>query len=271
MKMSIFAVKGEPSLKKNTVFYYDSEKEDFLSQKKDLPRIDENYKYKKGFFGRIWEFFLHRIVAPPIAFPYIKLCVREKYYGKEKLKPYKKLGYFIYLNHTQPVADAVSPNVMIFPKKLYIIVNKENLALKGIGQATKYLGAIPLPDNLKAAKNFSEAISIALKKGSAIAVYPEAHVWPFYTGIRDFGQESLEPAVKNLAPVFTATRVYKSRGNGKKPRHEIYIDGPFFPDAEISKKEAREKLKCEILSAMKERAALSDVEWIKYIKNEDKN
>ena len=253
-------------MKKRDVFYYESEKDDFFSQDKPLPKIDESYKYKKGFFGRLYEFFLHRIVAPPIAFIYIKLFIKEKYHGKKKLKAYRKRGYFLYINHTQPIADAVSPNIMIFPKKLYIIVNKENLALPGIGKATRYLGAIPLPDNIKAAKNFSDAISAALKRGCAVAVYPEAHVWPFYTGIREFGPETIEPAVKNNAPVFTATRVYKSRGENKKPRHEIYIDGPFFPDAELSKKEAREKLRTEILSAMKERAALSDVDWIRYIK-----
>ena len=257
-------------MKKNDVFYYQSEKDDFFKQDKPLPKIDESYKYKKGFWGKLYEFFLHRMVAPIIAFPYIKFFVREKYYGKEKLKPYRKKAYFLYLNHTQPIADAVSPNVMIFPKKLYIIVNKENLALPGIGGATKYLGAIPLPDNLKAAKNFSDTLKDITEKGKAIAVYPEAHVWPFYTGIRNFAPETLEPAVKYSSPVFTATRVYKSRGEKKKPRQEVYIDGPFFADTEISRKEAREKLKSEIFNAMAERASLSDVEWIKYIKKEEK-
>lgn len=270
MIMSDFGLKEVENLKQGDVFYYESEKDDFFFQSKPLPRIDESYKYKKGFFGKLYEFFLHRIVAPPIAFPYIKLFLREKYYGKEKLKPYRKHGYFLYLNHTQPVADAVSPNVMIFPKKLYIIVNKENLALPAIGKATRFLGAIPLPDNLKAAKNFSGTISDVISKGAAVALYPEAHVWPYYTGIRDFDATSIEPAVKNNAPVFTVTRVYKSRGKNKKPRHELYIDGPFFPDTELSKREAREKLKTEILTAMKERAALSDTEWVRYIKKEEK-
>jgi len=256
-------------LKKSKVFYYESESCDFFTQNKPLPKIDENYKYKKGFFGRLYEFFLHRIVAPPIAFPYIKLFVREKYYGREKLKPYKKRAYFLYLNHTQPVADAVSPNVMIFPKKLRIIVNKENLALPGIGKATKFLGAIPLPDNLRAAKNFSDAVADALRHKNAIAVYPEAHVWPYYTGIRDFGAEALEPAVKNMVPVFTATRVYRATKKGRRPRQEIYIDGPFFPDDAVSKKEARLKLKSEIISAMRERASLSDCEFIKYVNVQD--
>jgi hypothetical protein len=258
-------------LKKNSVFYYKSEKDDFFKQSKPLPKIDESYKYKKGFFGKLYEFFLHRIIAPLIAFPYIKLFVREKYYGREKLKPYRKKAYFLYINHTQPIADAVSPNVMIFPKKLYTVVNKENLALPGIGNATKYLGAIPLPDNLKAARNFSEAIADAIKKNNAIAVYPEAHVWPFYTEIRDFGAETLEPAVKHASAVFTATRVYKSRGKAKKPRQEIYIDGPFFPDASLSKRDAREKLKEEIIGAMRDRASLSDVKWVEYIYIKEEN
>lgn len=257
-------------MKGENAFYYKSEKDDFFSQtKKPLPDIDENYKYKEGFVQKILSFICHRIIAPPIAFFYIKLVLREKYIGKEKLKPYKKKPYLIYLNHTQPIADAVSPNILIFPKKLYIIVNKENLALPVIGKATARLGALPLPDNLKAARNFSEAIAERLKSGASIAIYPEAHVWPYYTGIREFGAETLEPAIKNSSPVFTFTRVYKKKKDGKKPRHIIYVDGPFFPDSELTKREAREKLRLEITNAMRERASLSDCEYIKYIKAED--
>ena len=48
------------------------------------------------------------------------------------------------------------------------------------------------------------------------------------------------------------------------------IFGFFRPIDAMTRKEAREKLKSEIFNAMSERASLSDVEWIKYIKKEEK-
>lgn len=258
-------------MKKQRTVYYKSEKDDFFEIKDSDIKIDGSYKYvNKSVFSKIKAFILYRIVATPLAFLYTRIKFKERYIGKEKLKPYKKTGYFIYANHTQPIGDALSPNVLVFPKKLYVVVNKENLALPVIKKATVSLGALPLPDDLRAARNFSEAISERLDKGCAVAIYPEAHVWPYYTGIRDFDAAALEPAMKNDVPVFTLTRVYKKRRFGKKPRCELYVDGPFFKDPSLPKRQSREDLKTRLYSAMAERAATSDVEFIKYVKTDEK-
>lgn len=35
-------------------------------------------------------------------------------------------------------------------------------------------------------RSFLDAIRTRIEEGSFIMVYPEAHIWPYYTGIRDF-------------------------------------------------------------------------------------
>ncbi len=255
---------------KQEVRYYKSYSDDFFRAEGDLPAVDENYKYiKRGAGHALLRFLYYRVIATPIALFHSKFILHNKYIGKKKLAAYKKQGFLVYSNHTQAIGDAFTPNALLFPKRVYVIVGKDNLALPVIGKRTAYLGALPLPDNLRAMRNFHSAVKERCREGGAIVIYPEAHVWPYYTGIRPFGDESLEFAFTTGAPVFTATRAYRSRGEGKKPRSEIYIDGPFFPAPELTKREARARLAEELMSTMRERAAISDCEYIKYIKEED--
>ncbi len=257
-------------MKERKTVYYKTEADDFFKASGELPKVDESYKYiKDGFFHKCTAFILYRLIATPVAFFYSKLALRDKYIGKEKLRPFKKQGYFVYSNHTQAIGDAFSPNIMLFPKKVYVIVGKDNLALPVIGKKTAYLGALPLPDNLKASRNFSAAVKRRISEGAAVVVYPEAHVWPYYNGVRDFSDSALELPVREGSPIFTATRVYRARKPGKKPRSEIYIDGPFMPSDALPRKDERTRLKEEIYLTMRARCALSDCEYIKYIKADE--
>jgi len=48
-----------------------------------------------------------------------------------------------------------------------------------------------------------------------------------------------------------------------------YIDGPFYPDMSLNKKDAQNKLRDIVYEKMVERAKNSNVEVVKYIKNID--
>lgn len=257
-------------MKERKTVYYNDESDELLAPPRELPPVDENYIYiKEGFFRRAAAFIFYRVIMTPIAFLYTRLKFSERYVGREKLRPYRKRGCFIYSNHTQPMGDAFSPNVLLFPKRVYVIVAKANLALPVIGKGTEMLGALPLPDDVRAARNFTAAVKRRIAEGAAIAVYPEAHVWEYYTGIRPFGDGAFELPVMTGAPSFAVTRVYKRRRLGAAPRCELYVDGPFFPDATLSRREARKKLLAEVRGALEARSALSDAEFIKYEKRED--
>ena len=254
--------------KKARVRYYTHEKEDFFGINAEHIRIDESYVYEsRGFFRRIASFIAYRLIATPVAFLYTKLRFREKFIGKKKLKEFKHCGFFIYSNHTQPIADAFSPNILTFPKKNSIIISKANLAMPVLGRALRSLGGIPLPDNLRAARNFSKAVESRIKRGEAVTVYPEAQVWEFFTGIRDFPDSVLDLPVRCSSPIFTATRTYHKGKLGVYCK--IYIDGPFLPDREAPAKEERERLKKILLQTMRERALNSDVDVIKYVKKDN--
>lgn len=201
----------------------------------------------------------------PIKIGYSKLKFRIKYVGKEKLKPYKKQGYFIYGNHTQAFADTFIPSIGMYPKRNYFIVNPENISMKGSRHIIEMLGAIPVPGNKQAMKNFLEVVEKRIKKGYAITIYPEAHIWPYYTKIRPFRAVSFEYPVRLKTPVFCFTNTYQKYGKKQDKIQMItYIDGPFFPDETLNTKQAKQKLRDEVYQTMVERSQNCNVEHIEY-------
>ena len=92
----------------------------------------------------------------------------------------------MYGNHTQPFADTFIPSRINYPKRNFFIVNPENVSMKFLGNIVQMLGAIPIPTTTKAMPNFLDSINKKIDKNYSITIYPEAHIWPYYTKIRPF-------------------------------------------------------------------------------------
>ena len=132
------------------------------------------------------------------------------------------------------------------------------------------LGAIPIPSEIKAMKNFLEIIEEKIKKDNSITIYPEAHIWPYYTKIRPFKAVSFKYPVKLNAPAYCITNTYQSYGkNNKKIKMVSYVDGPFYPNEALPIKERQQDLRDRVYNKMVERSKNSNVEHIKYVKLED--
>lgn len=160
--------------------------------------------------------------------------------------------------------------MVVFPKDAYLIVHPNNVSIKVIGKITPSLGAIPLPGNAKAMKNFNKCIEKRIKQKHVVFIYPEAHIWPFYTKIRPFTNMSFSYPISYNVPTFAMTNVYKKRKNGK-PKMVTYVDGPFFPDEGLSMKDARQNLRDKVYNQMVLRSKENDIEYIKYIYKEKEN
>lgn len=260
-------------MKQKEIIYYKDELNEEFSTAKIVPRkIDENYKYiHKSVIWNAIAFLLQNVLSVPIKFLYAKIKFKIKYVGKEKLKPYKKQGYFIYGNHTQIFADTFITSNTNYPKKNFFIVNPENVSMKFLGNVVEMLGAIPIPGNKEAMKNFLEVIEKRIKDGNSVTIFPEAHIWPYYTKIRPFKTVSFKYPVQLNVPTFSVTNTYQSYGkNNDKVRIVTYVDGPFFPDDECkTMKEKQQNLRDKVYKKMVERGQNSNIEVIKYVKKED--
>ena len=250
------------------IIYYDDELNNEFSKAKINPiKIDEKYKYKHNFLWDLCSFIMQNFLSMPIKYLYAKIKFHHKIIGKEKFKKCKNQGYFIYVNHTQEFGDTFFPSLANYPKRNFFIVNPENISMKGLRHLVEMLGAIPVPGNIKATQNFKEIIERNISKRHSITIYPEAHIWPYYTKIRPFKDVSFKYPVELNTPIFTITNTYQLIKKGKI-KITSYIEGPFYPNMNLSKKDAQKELRDIAYNTMYEYSKKSNYEHIKYIEKE---
>ena len=252
---------------KKVIYFQDEKNDEFSTAQITARPIDENWVYlPKSKWKKFTHFFWYRVVATPLAFLYTKIVFHHKVEGREKLKPYRKSGCFLYGNHTQAVGDALMPSLIAFPKTCYCIVHPNNVSMPVLGKVTPSLGALPLPDDLKAYRNFIRAVKTRVLEKNAVVIYPEAHIWPYYTGIRPFSETSFSYPVRFGVPAFVFVNTYRKRLFGKRPRIVSCIDGPFSPDPGLSPREATVDLRNRVYDAMKRLSEKNEIEYYQYIK-----
>ncbi len=252
------------------IYYHDELHDEFSGDSIQAKPIDKTYRYEReGRWDRVKHILAYRVVAQPLAFLYTKLYFHHKIVNRTALRPYRKTGIFLYGNHTHFMADALAPTMVCSPQTVQVVVHPNNVSMPVLGRITPYLGALPLPDDMEAAKNFVRAVEQAISKNHCVMIYPEAHIWPYYTGIRPFVDLSFRYPVKCQAPVFCLTNTYQTQRLFRRPRMVTYIDGPFFPDPSLPPKARRRALRDAVYAAMCRRAENSNYVKIQYIKAED--
>ena len=249
-----------------TTVYYNDYSDDFIETKNQAKTIPEDYIFiKKNPFLRFAGFLLF-FIFKIIARVYARFALHLKIVGKDNLKRYVKeteKGYYIYANHTLPYGDVYNP-ALYNPVHPYYICDSSNLGIPILGPILPLVGALPIPTSIRGKKNLFDAISTRAKQGKAIVIYPEAHVWPYYTGIRPFETTSFNFPVRDNLPIFTATSTFSKRKG--RPRVTIYIDGPFYAEENLDKHAKIKSLHDKAYSMLQERAKLSTTHYINYEK-----
>ena len=168
------------------------------------------------------------------------------------------------------LGDVFNP-ALYSPVHPYYVCDSSNLGIPILGPILPMVGALPIPDSIRGKKQLFDAISTRAKQGKAIVIYPEAHLWPYYTKIRPFETTAFNFPVRDNLPIFTATTTYQKKKNREKPRLTIFIDGPFIPDLELPKKDCLKKLHDQVYQQLVKRSELSDTEYITYQKKSTDN
>lgn len=238
-----------------TRYYSDERRDDFANTNIKVKPLPEKFKYhSRNPLVVLRRFFIYRVIAVPAVFFTCKVLKRIKYVNKSCMKGYKNRGCFIYGNHTGFIGDAFNPTVLSFPRRAKILTSEDTTSIKGLRWLLLDLGTIPIPSQMHLMSSFNAEIERAISKKNWVAIYPEAHIWPYYTGVRNFSAVSFRYPVRLDAPVFAYTLTYSRRKRSARPRITVYIDGPFFADKSLSLKQAQQKLRDGVYSVMKSRA-----------------
>ncbi len=242
--------------KNKTIYYSDELNDDFASLGIKKKPLGDDFEYiHKNILWNTCSFVIYRMIAQPLVFVFVKVAHRQRFKNRKVLKTARKTGAFIYANHTNMLLDAFVPNIVKLRKRGYILVGPDTTSIPGLKNIVEMVGAIPLGQTLSENKEMLECINhrIAKNKGF-ITIYPEAHIWPYYTGIRDFKAGSFSYPCYTDTPVFAMTNCYQKKLIGKHPKVVTFVDGPFYPDKDLPMKERKEKLRKQCYDTMVKRA-----------------
>lgn len=249
-------------MKKQKVRVYSAFTDDFEQSADQNFVLPEDYVWvRRGFGSRLLSALIYGL-AVVFSSVYCKCFLHMKVRGREKLKAVKG-SFFIYGNHTQPVGDVFIPALCVLPRRIYTVVSTANYGIPVIGKILPYLGALPIVDNLRGMKELTKAMRCRLDKGNPIVIYPEAHVWEYYTGIRPFPDNSFKFPVKFEKPAFAMTVTYRKSKLFRRPVMEVFLDGPFYGEGATAKEKAA-SLHREVFAVMQERSKNSDCQYIEY-------
>lgn len=262
-----------PKKQPKVIYYTDELNDDFANKKIKRKEIPNDYKYvNHSWLFKVNAFLLRYLFAIPILWMINTFIYRPKIVNKEIFKLVKKKGYFIYSNHVLPFDPVVIPIVVDTRKPCLIISSHELFSINKLTSwMVRHFFAIPVPNaDYEMNQNFVEAIKYHLNKQHRVLIYPEAHIWPYYKGIRHFKSASFRYPVDDDAPVIVMTTTFKKRKGNRKPKPIIYVDGPFYKDETLSYREQISDLAERAYQTMLSHSQREDnFEYIKYIKKSD--
>lgn len=263
--------KIENNLHHRIVYYKDPLTDDFAGTEISQKKVDDNFVYvHENKLWRLCSTIFYYGIAAPILFFVAKIKRHVKVKNKKVLKKVKKTGYFLYGNHTN-IYDAFTPHTQVSKfRKTYIIANPDAVSIKGVKNLVMMLGALPTPSSPQSVKNFNAAIEKRINQKRVIVIYPEAHIWPFYRGLRPFSDASFQYPAKLGAPVIAMVTTYRKGKNKilkrRRPFIDITLSEPIYPNPELSVRENMKHLHDSVYDFMKTTIENSgSPEYINYV------
>lgn len=245
--------------------YYENHKQDFVFSKHQDYVLPEDYEWAPdNIKTKLMSAIAFRI-AQIFGGIYCRLFLHTKVKNRKVIKKAKGRGFFLYGNHTQEVGDVFQPVLVCGSRRYFAVAGLANYGIPVIGKLLPLIGGLPIPDDIHKMKKMIDGTYKRIKQNYCVVIYPEAHVWPYCTFIRDFPDTSFRFPVDCDVPVYSMTSTYHKRKLGKKPGITIYVDGPFYCDKSLSIKEQRKELREKVHNAMVQRSKENTYSYIKYI------
>ena len=238
---------------KKVIYYEDPLHDDFAGNNIEPKPVPDDFPFAlRGPFRRVLEFICYRLIVTPLVWLVGKIGFGLKVKNRKALRQLRGKGYFLYGNHTQTMMDAYTPTIALFPRHAHIVTGPEAVSVPGLRRFVQLLGGIPLPGSVKGYRSFLEALHWRIQQKRVVTIYPEAHIWPWYTGIRPFPDGSFAYPVRENAPVVAFVTTFRRRKVFKKlwPCLTVTLSEPFYPDASLSPREAKKKLRDEVYGFM---------------------
>jgi len=260
--------------KTKTIYYSDIYNDDFDETVLSRPSVPQDYEYIRKsklllFFNAV---LYYGLAKPILSIGCVFNGVRIK--NRKKLKELRKskTGVFLYGNHVA-IMDAFKIQAFVIHRRVNIIGYSDSLAISHLVTfLVRAFGYLPLPEptDFNNMRKLEEAVKHSvIDKRQHILIYPEAHIWPYYTKIRDFKSGSFHYPAKLNVPIMPFVTVWRKVWYRKKPCQTIIFGDLIYPKAEYDLHQNRDYLKEECLKQMNQLSSnYKQYEYIKYVYKE---
>ncbi|MFD1465748.1 acyl-phosphate glycerol 3-phosphate acyltransferase [Lapidilactobacillus mulanensis] len=252
------------------IYNYQTFTDDFVVNKNQDYQLAADYSWSPPEKSVRVKSSIVNLFARLASFAYYHCWARPTIVNRQLLQDYPA-GGFLYANHTQPQGDAFIPYHLFHRKPINFLVSAANLGIPGLGRWLPYGGVLPIPQTLHQFGCLNKEIYRRIADKQIVLIYPEAHVWPYYTKIRPLPLASFHYPISAKVASFCMTTTYQKSRWRKRPHMTIYIDGPFYPQTELTVKQQQAQLRDEIAACMTKRSQASNVDYIQYRQVEDEN
>lgn len=241
-------------MSRKIVYYHDPLHDDFAPTNGRIQRKQINADFPYEHKGPLWNalaFIVYRLTMTPFLFLYCKLVFGLRIENRKALRGLPG-GCFLYGNHTNTLADAFIPTLLAFPRRASIVTAADTVSIPCLRNIVQMLGAIPLADTIDGTRQFLAALHRRLERRQAIMIYPEAHIWPYYNGIRPFPDTAFAYPVREQVPAVGAVVVYRQRKLLRflPPCITVVVSDPFYPDPALPPRSARRALHQKVYTFM---------------------
>jgi len=261
-------------LPKRVVYYDDPLNDDFAGKAKWAEKpLPKNYRfYHSNPFYWFFSGFVYYLIAIPV-FWLVTVFAGFRIRGKRRLKKAHlgRKGYFVYGNHTTALDAVYGPVKLAAPRRSFLICSRQSMSKPFLRPIESMVGALPLPNDPAQHKDFLEAVGKHIDHGSAVFIFPEAHIWPYYTRIRPFEATSfVYPATYGASVIATCiTRERRKFLRFLPPRPVMHVSKVFEPDMSLSLSDRAKALRDEVYNWMVETSSSFDnVEYVRYLPRE---
>ena len=228
---------------KKTIYYSDPLHDDFALTHGRIRKkvIDAEYHYTHR--SPVWHFasfVLYRLIVTPLAELLMRTVYGLRIRNRRALRRVRG-GCFLYGNHTHGLADALLPSLLSFPRKAFVVTAPDAASIPLVGRLVELLGGMPLPCDIGGMKHMLAAMQRRVRR-SAVTIYPEAHLWPYYNGIRPFPDASFRYPLLMHVPTVAFVVTYRQRRILRRlpPRITVTVSDPIAPESVASKKALRD-------------------------------
>lgn len=216
--------------------------------------IKDDYKFV--ITNKVVRFLCDVVCVPIFIILYIICKVFFDFTVEGRDRMVKDDGFVSISNHVHYL-DCAMIGVLYYPRRVFYPTLEENFKIPVVRWLIRMLYAMPIPRDRKGKDRFYSEIKDAFKGKFILHMYPEAALWPYYEGVRDFKYGAFKIAVDSNVCVQPVRFMFAERKGiykiikRKKCIKAVILD-PVYPDMKLKYKDRIEDLRVRTYEKMNE-------------------